>query len=108
MRVRPAGWRSRRNRRSIAINSSSGVPMPTKPDTDMVSPSRMIAIASSTETILFLRLMALERDDFSSNLHPALSFLLKNDFSRNRVPILRAHPLVAPGEPLGDAGAEQR
>src|SRR5262249_51840767 len=57
--VRSAGWCSRKNRCSIAISSSSGVPIPTNPDTDMVSPSRIIAIASSTETILFLSIMAL-------------------------------------------------
>ena len=33
--------------------SSSGVPLPTKPEKARVSPSRMMAIASSVETILF-------------------------------------------------------
>src|SRR6266404_1878114 len=36
--------------------------MPTKPETQIVSPSRMIAIASSAETILFVSAM---RDPFS-------------------------------------------
>ena len=52
--VRSAGWRSFRKRRSSARINSSGVPMPTKPDTHIVSPSRTMAIASSAETILFL------------------------------------------------------
>src|SRR5919201_3000512 len=57
--VRFAGCRSLRNRRSTARISSSGVPMPTKPDTHTVSRSRTMAIASSAETILFLRLIRL-------------------------------------------------
>ena len=37
----------------MAAISSSGVPMPTKPEIETVSPSRRIAAASSGETILF-------------------------------------------------------
>src|SRR3954470_9039468 len=53
-RVRPAGWRVSRNRRSRARISSPGVPMPTKPELHTVSPSRITAAASSGETILLL------------------------------------------------------
>jgi hypothetical protein len=31
----------------------------------------------------------LERDDFSSNRHPALSFLFEHDLSENRYPLFR-------------------
>src|ERR1700678_462310 len=51
--VRPAGSRVSRKRGSIAISTSSGVPMPTKPDIDTVSPFRMMAAASAEEMILF-------------------------------------------------------
>src|SRR6516165_792385 len=57
--VRFAGCRSFRNRRSTARISSSGVPMPTNPDTLTVSPSRTMAIASSAETILFFSVIHL-------------------------------------------------
>ena len=48
--------RRRRLRQSASpalAMSSSGVPLPTKPEKAMVSPSRMMAMASSVETILF-------------------------------------------------------
>jgi hypothetical protein len=51
--VSPCGCRDARKRRSTAAISSSGVPVPTKPETETVSPSRRIAAASSGETILF-------------------------------------------------------
>src|SRR3984893_8344050 len=57
--VRFEGCRSFRNRRSKPRISSSGVPMPTNPETHTVSPSRTMAIASSAETILFLRVIRL-------------------------------------------------
>src|SRR5215218_8339689 len=53
-RVRPEGCRAWRKRRSSARISSSGVPMPTNPELDTVSPSRMTATASSAETILLV------------------------------------------------------
>src|SRR3954469_14531626 len=53
-RVRPEGWRVSRKRRSSARISSSGVPMPTKPELHTVSPSRITATASSAETILLV------------------------------------------------------
>src|SRR5215212_11228404 len=37
--------------------SSSGVPMPTKPETHTVSPSRITATASSAETILCVSML---------------------------------------------------
>src|SRR5262249_60225929 len=54
IRPRPVGWRSLRKRRSSARINSSGVPIPTKPETPPMSQSRMMAMASSAETILFL------------------------------------------------------
>jgi hypothetical protein len=49
-----------------------------------------------------------ERDDFSSNRHPALSFCLSMIFSENRFPLFRimlqGRPLVSPGFP-GCSGA---
>src|SRR5215213_1922379 len=55
-RARPEGWRACRKRRSSARISSSGVPMPTKPEVQTVSPSRMTATASSAETILWVNM----------------------------------------------------
>src|ERR1700756_3756435 len=57
--VRFDGCRSFRKRRSKARISSSGVPMPTNPETHTVSPSRTMAMASSAETILFVRVIRL-------------------------------------------------
>src|SRR3954471_1455004 len=52
-RVRSKGWPAFKKRRSSARISSSGVPIPTKPEVQTVSPSRITATASSAETILF-------------------------------------------------------
>ena len=49
-------------RRSSAAISSSGVPMPTKPENATVSPSRISAIASSALTILSLHRDSWSRD----------------------------------------------
>src|SRR4051812_32761038 len=76
-RVRPAGWRMSRKRRSSARMSSSGVPMPTNPEVHTVSPSRITATASSGETIL-----------------------LASGMATGRV-------LVVLGQPVRDAGAQQ-
>src|SRR4051794_24207054 len=51
-RVRSEGWPAFKKRRSSARISSSGVPIPTKPEVQTVSPSRTMAMASSAETIL--------------------------------------------------------
>src|SRR5689334_7402670 len=51
--VRSRGCPVSRKRFSSATMSSSGVPVPTKPEKAMVSPSRTMAIASAAETILF-------------------------------------------------------
>src|SRR5215207_7641305 len=53
-RVRSEGCRTWRKRRSSARISSSGVPIPTKPELHTVSPSRMTATASWAETILLV------------------------------------------------------
>src|SRR5215218_3189845 len=87
--VSPCGRPEARKRRSMAAISSSGVPMPTKPETATVSPSRRIAAASSGETILFLTAR-------SSPLDPRLLLLRR----------LRLR-LLALGEPLGDPRPEQ-
>src|SRR4051812_19552107 len=54
IRVSPAGCCVSSKRSRSAISSSSGVPMPTKPETATVSPSRTSATASAADTILFL------------------------------------------------------
>ena len=51
--VRSRGDAVSTKRFSSAAISSSGVPLPTKPEKAMVSPSRMMAMASAAETILF-------------------------------------------------------
>src|SRR6202051_2352412 len=60
--------------------------------------------------------VVLERDDFSSNRHPALFFCLSMIFSENRFPLFRIMLLIASlarfdrigrGRPVGDLLAEQ-
>src|SRR3954453_20768075 len=53
-RVRSEGWPAFKKRRSSARISSSGVPIPTKPEVQTVSPSRITATTSSAETILLV------------------------------------------------------
>src|SRR5215211_6369877 len=45
--------------------------------------------ANSSRMVAWLARLCLERDDFSSNRHPALSLCLSMIFSENRYPLFR-------------------